>query len=199
VAGARPSKPPRRFVEPPWDAPLDGERELLAIPESALVRGLLIAPMIAENKRRGIARQPPRPRYVTFNQYPLRELARVMLDHCHDVFPDLPLRTALRKIGRAAATAFVGSTVGKVTLGSAEGIHDVVAAFAKGYELSLQPGSATVIEQSAKHMIVTLDQVYHFIDSHHIGAFEGALKRAGVRGKITIAARPPSADLLLEW
>jgi uncharacterized protein (TIGR02265 family) len=193
-------RPQSRFVEPPWGEPLDAERELLAMPESVRVRGLLIAPMIAETKRQGITRAAPRDRYVTFNWYPLREHARILIDYCHDVYPDLPIRSALRKVGRASHAAFGGTTLGKVTLGTAEGVFDVVTAFAKAYELSMEPGKASVVEQGQKHMVVHLEEIHHFLDSHHVGAFEGALKRAGLRGRVTIAMHAPaSADFLLEW
>ena len=193
-------RPQRNFVEPPHGAPLDGERELSSIPESARVRGLLIAPMIVEAKRRGVTRPAPRERYVAFNLYPLREHARVLIDHCQDLYPDLTLRAALRKIGRAAPNAFLGSTIGKVTLAPAQGVHDIVSAFCKGYELSLEPGEAQVVEHGDNHMIVALREVYHFLDSHHVGSFEGALKHAGLRGKVSIAVHAPAvADLLLEW
>ena len=167
------------------------------MPATAQVRGLLIAPMVEDAKKRGPL---PRDRYVPFNLYPLREHARLLVDSCHALFPALPLREALRKLGRGAQGAFVASTLGKVTLGAAEGVHDVVAAFAKGYELNLQPGRARVVESGARYLVVSLDDVHYFIDSHHIGAFEGALGRAGVRGRVRIAPRGRvAADLLLDW
>jgi uncharacterized protein (TIGR02265 family) len=201
VVKARSSlRPQRNFVEPPHTAPLDPQRELAAIPESARARGLLIAPMLVDAKRRGVTRPAPRERYVAFNLYPLREHARLLIDHAGDLYPDLTLRAALRKIGRAAPNAFLGSTIGKVTLAPAEGVHDIVSAFCKAYELSLEPGEAHVLEQGPKHVIVSLREVYHFLDSHHVGAFEGALKYAGVRGKVSIAVHgQATADLLLEW
>lgn len=156
--------------------------------------------MIAEAKRRGVTRPAPRERYIAFNLYPLREHARVLIDHCQDLYPDLTLRAALRKIGRAAPAAFLTSTIGKVTLAPAEGVPDIVSAFCKGYELSLEPGEAQVVEQGARRMVVGMREVYYFLDSHHVGAFEGALKHAGVRGKVSIAVHSQaSADFLLEW
>ncbi|HKU42578.1 MAG TPA: DUF2378 family protein [Polyangiales bacterium] len=161
---------------------------------------MLIAPMIAEAKRHGIDRAAARERYLAFNWYPLREHARLLIDHCRDFYPELSLRAALRKIGRAAPDAFLGSTVGKVTLAPAEGIHDIVAAFCKAYALTLDPGAAQVLEQEPRQIIVGLREVHHFLDCHHVGAFEGALKRAGVRGKVSIAQHgQANADLLLEW
>lgn len=157
-------------------------------------------PMLAEVKRRGVTRAPPRERYVAFNQYPLREHARVLVDTSGDLFPDRTLRQGLRKLGRGAPTAFGASTLGKVTLGSALGVQSIVEAFAKGYELNMQPGRAVVVECAARRIVVSLDDVHYFIDSHHIGAFEGALAHAGVRGSVKIAPRgSTAADLLLEW
>jgi uncharacterized protein (TIGR02265 family) len=116
------------------------------------------------------------------------------------LFPEKPLREALRKIGRAAPSTFGSSVLGKVTLGDAEGIHDIVSAFAKGYELNMQPGRAVVTESHRRRMIVSLDDLHYFIDSHHVGAFEGALKRAGVQGHVSIARRGRgAAELELQW
>ena len=188
------------FVEPPWSASLNAEAEIRAMPETAQVRGLLIAPMLADAKKRGSSKPLPRERYLSFNLYPLREHARLLVDRCQDLFPELPFRQGLRKLGRAASDAFGASTLGKVTLGAAEGVHDIVTAFAKGYELNLQPGRAIVVESSPRRIVISLDDVHYFVDSHHVGAFEGVLRRAGVRGRVLIARRGrAAADLLLEW
>jgi uncharacterized protein (TIGR02265 family) len=192
--------PSPRFLEPPWDEALDVESELAAIPEAAQVRGLLIAPMLADLKKRGWKQPLPRDRYVGFNLYPLREHARMLVDAWQMFFPDKPLREGLRKLGRAAPAAFSASTLGKVTLGAAEGVHDIVTAFAKGYELNMQPGRATVTETHRRSMVVSLEEVHYFLDSHHVGAFEGALKRAGVKGHVLIARHGrAAAELSLQW
>lgn len=189
-----------RFVEPPWTAPLDAETELRALPPSAQVRGVMIAPMLANAKKHPTTASLPRERYLSFTLYPLREHARLLVDSCQALFPELPLRQGLRKLGRGASDAFGSSTLGKVTLGAAQGVHDIVAAFAKGYELNLQPGRACVVESGPRRVVVGLDDIHYFLDSHHVGAFEGVLKRAGVRGRVSIARRGrAAADLLLEW
>jgi uncharacterized protein (TIGR02265 family) len=189
-----------RFMEPPWTAPLDAESEIRAVPQVAQVRGLLIAPMLADAKKRGAPTAVPRERYLSFTLYPLREHVRLLVDSCQAAFPELSLRQGLRKLGRGASDAFGATTLGKVTLGAAEGVHDIVTAFAKGYELNLQPGRACVLESGPRRVVVSLDDVHYFLDSHHVGAFEGVLKRAGVRGRVSIARRGrAAADLLLEW
>jgi uncharacterized protein (TIGR02265 family) len=192
--------PKQRFQEPIWSAPLDVEAELRAIPEHAQVRGFMTAPMVAEAKRRRMTWQAPRDRYVPFTLYPLREHVRILIDYGNELFPKYSMRQVLRKLGRAAPDALLDSTLGKVTLGAAQGVRDIVAAFAKAYELSLQPGRAYITEEGQRQLVVKLDGVYYFLDSHHVGAFEGALKRAGVRGRVlTAPLGEGSAELLLTW
>jgi uncharacterized protein (TIGR02265 family) len=190
----------QHFVDPPWNEPLDAEAAVLAVPEDALVRGFMTIPMIAEAKKLGMSWQPPRARYIPFNFYPLREHVQMLVWHCTALFPDLSLREALRKLGRGAPNALLGSTVGKVTMGSAEGVRDIVTAFTKAYELSLQPCSTEIIRDGRRHIIVSLASVPYFLDCHHVGAFEGAMKRAGVRGTVAInVLSNAAAHFLLEW
>jgi uncharacterized protein (TIGR02265 family) len=188
------------FVEPPWDEPLDVERELEAIPDSAQVRGMFIAPLAAEAKR--LTADTIKTRYLPFQLYPLREHARLLVETCRTQYADRSLRAGLRKLGRAAPLAFIASTLGKVVRGSVQGAHDSCAALAKGYAMSLQPGRAFVSEpeEGQQWLIVTFEDVYHFLDCHHVGAFEGALKHAGVRGRVRLRKHSQSsAEMLLEW
>jgi uncharacterized protein (TIGR02265 family) len=189
-----------RFVEPPWDAPFDAEAALRAIPASATISGMFIAPLALEAKRLGVVLPSARERYVPFTFYPLVEHARVLLETCERLYPHRPVRQALRKLGRGAPQALVASTLGKVVLGSAEGVHDVVAAMAKAYPLNARPSRVTTLEATRGRAVVRLEDVHYFLDSHHVGAFEGVLKFAGVKGRVRIAVRERgAADLLLEW
>jgi len=93
-----------------------------------------------------------------------------------------------------------GTGAVKVVLGSAEGVHEVVAAMAKAYPLNARPSRVTALEAAGGRAIVRLEDIHYFLDSHHVGAFEGVLKYAGVKGRVLIATRSQSAaDLLLEW
>jgi uncharacterized protein (TIGR02265 family) len=192
--------PGGRFVEPDWHAPFDPDLELRLVPEDAKISGMFLAPLVAELKRVAPGAAVTRPRYVAFNFYPLREHAQLLLEACRLVYPQRPLRVALRTLGRAAPQAFVASTLGKVVLGSTQGVHDRIAAIAKGYELNLRPGRATVLESGKTRIVVRLEDVHYFLDSHHVGAYEGTMKQAGVAGRVLLADRGrASADLLLEW
>jgi len=189
-----------RFVEPLWMAPLDCDAALAAIPSTATISGMFIAPLVVEAKRLGVVLPSARERYLPFQFYPLVEHARVMLETCARIYPNVPIRFALRKLGRGAPKALVTSTLGKVVLASAEGVHDVVDAMAKAYPLNARPSKVTVVERAPGRVIVRLEELHYFIDSHHVGAFEGAMKYAGAEGRVLIAPRgKASADFLLEW
>jgi len=189
-----------RFVEPLWMAPLDCDAALAAIPSTATISGMFIAPLVVEAKRLGVVLPSARERYLPFQFYPLVEHARVMLETCARVYPNVPIRFALRKLGRGAPKALVTSTLGKVVLASAEGVHDVVDAMAKAYPLNARPSKVTVVERAPGRIVVRLEELHYFIDSHHVGAFEGAMKYAGAEGRVLVAPRgKASADFLLEW
>jgi uncharacterized protein (TIGR02265 family) len=189
-----------RFVEPSWRAPLDVELELRSVPNDAKISGMFIAPLVVELKRSDPDGLTPRARYVPFNFYPLREHVQLLIEASQRVYADRPLRLGLRTLGRGAPSAFVASTLGKVVLGSTQGVHDRVAAIAKGYELNMRPGRATIVENTPNRIVVRLEDVHYFLDSHHVGVFEGIMKQSGVSGRVLFAAGlRGSADLLLEW
>ena len=188
------------FREPPWNAPLDIEREIECIPASAQVRGMFILPVLQEAKRAKISMQRMRDRYLPFQFYPLREHARLLADTAAAVYPKLPMRQALRKLGRGAPYAFSGSTLGRVLLQAAQGPLEVASALAKGYELTLDPGRAIVEERGPSCVDVSLEEVHYFVDSHHVGAFEGALKFANTRGHVKLhRISAAQAVLRLTW
>jgi len=124
----------------------------------------------------------------------------MLVETCERVFPHMSLRQALRKLGRGAPKALVTSTLGKVVFAGAEGVVDVIDALAKAYPLNARPSKVALIERGVHRAIVSLDDVHYFLDSHHVGAFEGALRYAGVEGRVLLRLRgKASADLLLEW
>jgi uncharacterized protein (TIGR02265 family) len=192
--------PDAPFLAPPWDAALDPELSVAAIPQGATISGMFLAPLALEAKRLGVTLPSARERYMQFSFYPLREHARLLLETCARLYPNRPLRQALRKLGRGAPKALVASTLGKVVLGSVEGPHDVIAAMARAYPLNARPSRVTVLESTRGRSVVRLEDIYYFIDSHHVGAFEGVLNFAGVKGQVLLAKRGrAAADLLLEW
>ena len=179
---------------------MEVQAELRAIPASATISGMFLAPLVLEARRVGAHLPSARERYVPYTFYPLVEHAQVLVETCERVFSSMPLRQALRKLGRGAPKALVASTLGKVMLGSVEGVHEAIDAMVKAYPLNVRPCRMEVVERGTGRAIVRVDELHYFIDSHHVGAFEGVLKFAGVDGRVLIAPRGrAAADLLVEW
>ena len=152
----------REFKEPAWSAPFDEAEALRTIPEHATISGMFPAAIADAAKERGVSLASARDRYLPFRFYPLREHARLLLETCEQFYWDLPKRQALRKLGRGAPKALVSSTLGKVLLGSAHGVHDIVSAMAKAYPLNARPSGVEVLEPSEGRVIVRLTDIHYF-------------------------------------
>jgi uncharacterized protein (TIGR02265 family) len=189
-----------RFIDPPWEAPLDAERALSAVPADASLAGMFFLALAEGAQRRQVTLDFGRPRYLQFGFYPAREFAALLVQACRLFYPDLSLRHALRRIGRVGPVAFLGSTLGRVTLGASEGPAAMVSAIVKTYPINIKPSRCEIVREGPRSIQVCLDGVPYFLDSHHVGVFEGTLHYAGVEGGVKICSRTDiSADFLLEW
>jgi uncharacterized protein (TIGR02265 family) len=190
----------RPFLDPPWDVPLDVERTIEAIPSDATISGMFFMYLLAAAKAQNASLPSARDRYVPFHFYPLADLARLVVEAVPVVFSGRPLRQALRYLGRSGPDALLSSTLGKVTLGSTIDVPGAVTAMTNAYELNVRPSRVTVVDKGPAWMIVHLERVYYFVDSHHVGTFEGVMRFAGAKGQVKVATRSASsADFLLTW
>jgi uncharacterized protein (TIGR02265 family) len=194
--------PSADFQEPPWDTPLDVNAELEAIPKGATMKGLFILPMVAEARSRGIVLPSARDRYLTFNDYPLVEHGRVMVESAQAFFPNISTRRGLRKLGRAAVRAFSQTTIGKVMWASVDSVDSALDAAAKMYTIAVPSCRMTVVERAQGRAVVRLGGEAHcFLDSNHVGTLEGVLHASGANGG-TVAVRIESrfvGEYRLTW
>ena len=189
-----------RFSDPPWPAVLDVPRALSLISADSTIAGMFFLALLEGAKRRGVPLPAKRERYLPFGFYPVAEFAPLLVSAAGLFHPTLSLRQGLRAIGSVGPAVLAKSVLGKVTLGSAIGVHAVIEAVANTYAVNIRNSSCAVTERSAKACVVSLDNVQHFLNSHHIGVFEGTMTHAGVQGRVRIASRSEfSAELLLEW
>jgi uncharacterized protein (TIGR02265 family) len=188
------------FSEPPWDAPLDVAAVRSSLPAGASIAGMFFLALVEGAQRRQVTLAFPRARYLQFGFYPVSEFVPLLVEAAQCFHPDKSLRQGLRRIGTVGPQAFLSSTLGRVTLGASDGVHAAVSAIAKTYAINIKPSSCEVLEARPLSMIVRLSDVPYFLDSHHVGVFEGTLQYAGVDGDVRIRSRgPTAAELLLEW
>jgi uncharacterized protein (TIGR02265 family) len=141
-----------------------------------------------------------RDKYTQFRFYPLREHVTLLIETCAIHYTRMPLRVALRKLGRAAPIALTASTIGKVMLNSAVGVEECIRALIKTYPLNVRPAKCESVEFGPGWGIVRLEEFHYFLDSHHVGSFEGIIKFAGKQGAVRICSHSATrADLLCTW
>jgi len=190
---------PTHWADPPWSAPLDTEAAIEAIPAEATLSGVFLA-AVADGASKDGPLPGARTSYTHFRPYPLREHARLLVAAAPVLWPRESMREGLRRLGRRTPQALVGSLIGRVVLGSVEGPLEVLRAVARSYPMHLKPGSAEVVELGPGRAVVRLREVHHFVDSHHCGSLEGALRYAEVDGRVRVHAYSRAdADFLCEW
>jgi len=189
-----------RFKDPPWKAELDVPRALSLISADSAIAGMFFLGLLAAAKRRSVTLPPTRERYLPFGFYPVAEFAPLLVSAAGLIYPTLSLRQGLRAIGAAGPAVLAKSVLGKVTLGSAIGVHAVIEAVANTYSVNIRGSRCAVTHKAAQACVVSVDNVQYFLNSHHVGVFEGTLMHAGVKGPVRIASQSEfSAELLLEW
>jgi uncharacterized protein (TIGR02265 family) len=124
-----------------------------------------------------------------------------LIEACAQFYPDRPIRLSMRSLGRAAPAALLTSTLGRASVGSAQGTLAIIEAMTKSYPVNLPGSNVVLLEQSKRDCIVRMQGVPYFLDSHHVGVFEGVLRYAGIKdGSVLLRARSRSdADLLCRW
>jgi len=189
-----------RFKEPPWQEGLDVARALSLISDDSTIAGMFFLAVLEGAQRRGVTLPSKRERYLPFGFYPVAEFAPLLITAAGLFHPNLSLRQGLRAIGSVGPSILAKSVLGKVTLGSAIGVHAVIEAVAKTYAVNIRQSSCAVTHKAERACVLSLENVQHFLDCHHVGVFEGTMLHAGVKGRVRIAKRSEfSADLLLEW
>ncbi len=147
----------------------------------------------------------PRPtdkRYITFKDYPLRELMEMLLSSTAEVYPHLPPKEGLTLLGRLVYPTLASTTVGKVMFSIAgRNFEDALPLSRKAYEISLKPGKAELLDRSPGKATLALRDVWNFADCYQVGVFQGAMESFQVEGTVRAKplGRPCDVDLHLTW
>jgi len=189
-----------QFVEPDWDAPLDVDAYLAAVPRAAMTKGMFFARILDDYRERYL-KPPTRERYVGFKDYPLREWMELAVAATRDLWPQKPPREALRRIGHHGYTTFIQSFVGRVLFGVlGSNLESIMRISPKGYALAWNLMRADAVEVRPGSAILHLWQVYDFVDCYHGGLLEGVLRACNRSGRVRV--RPVSlseAYYLVDW
>ena len=188
------------FYEPVWDAPLDVEAEVRALAAGATIKGLFIQPMVEEAARRHATLRGARERYLPFVDYPLVEHLRVMVEAAHAFSPSLTTRRGLRRLGRAAPLAVANTVVGKVLWSAVTDVASGLELAARIYAITAPSSRVVVLENKPGHARVRLEGTHCFLDSNHVGTWEGVMHACHVKGTVGVRIEPRgAAEFALAW
>jgi uncharacterized protein (TIGR02265 family) len=191
---------PGDFVAPDWSAPLDVASYVDSTPKGARIKGMFPGAVADSARARGVPLPSARERYLPFADVPVTEFAMMLVEAAQGFFPNVPLRSGLRELGRSAYPVLVQSMVGKVMLSTAADMPSGVTAAVKAYGVALPQSKVEIVELSKQRAVITLRHIYYFLDSHHVGCFEGLARSMSVRLTTRIRMRSKfDGDFELSW
>ncbi|HSC89865.1 MAG TPA: DUF2378 family protein [Polyangiaceae bacterium] len=170
-------------------------------PRTATVKGMYMDSFLSIVERCGAPR-PTDKRFFTFKDYPLRDCMRMTLDSVCIIYPDISPREGLIRIGRHVYPTLSNTTIGKVLFSVAgRSWERTLNLCRKAWEVSITPGSASLIDLTERSAKVELRSIWNFTDTYQVGVMEGAMESFGVRGTVRpiTQGRRCDVDLLLEW
>ena len=168
-------------------------------PKQHTVKGMYVGGIWEALGEHGVT--TPMPRIQKFKDYPVTDYMELSLDAAATLFPSRPLLDGLQALGRLAIPTFASSIVGAVIMGSV-GHHWGLALkwVSKGYEVSLKPGTARVVQAGPQRAVLELRDVWNFAETYHAGVVEGLLDWCDVKG--TVSPKVLSGgdtDLHIDW
>ena len=186
------------FAAPQFTLPVDLAAQKRLVPPGATVKGMQLQGLLDEQARCG---HTPAGRYVAFRDYPAEELLERLIETAARCHPSVPVREGLRRVGHSAYGTLARSTIGKVLFAVAgTAPRQFLEMTTRAYSVSGSTGASEVLSMRDREAVVRLTEIYSFVDSWHVGIFEGAFRAIGAPCVVRVRPRSPmSAEFLLHW
>jgi uncharacterized protein (TIGR02265 family) len=156
--------------------------------------------MIVSQAQRGGA-PIGRERYTSFRGYPLSEWLDLLPRAAEVAYPHVPPREGMRRFGHTAFSTFTSSTAGRVLFSMAGQSPAMAARLAgRAFDVIGSHGRVHVLDVGDNYAVLGLRDMWDYIDSWHVGVYEGALAALRVQGDVRV--RPmdrTNADLEIRW
>jgi uncharacterized protein (TIGR02265 family) len=188
------------FAEPNWDASIDFEARLAAIPPRAMVRGMFLQLLVQGLGDEAIEGVRDR-RYIAFKNYPMREYVQLLAVACADRNSRMPAAQRVRWMGRAVYPNYAKTITGTAIFAVAgRNYRRVLELCPAAYRVSVEPAQVTVRSITDGRAIVELRELWNLPDLHQVGIFEGAMQVCGASGQIRVHPIDfGAADFEITW
>lgn len=195
------------FVAPDFTRDLDVRPYLERVPPDALCKGMFFHDVVKAVKRvspTAVEKLVPlmgRRRYVAFKDYPLREHMELTAEAVKLLYPGLPTREAMRRLGWLAYPTFAESMVGRVVFGVlGRDLDKIFEVGPKSFEVSVTRGRAVAHLMGERHWRYELTDVFGYLDTYYVGVLEGPIRHHGFTPDVRIHATSLSDALLdVRW
>jgi uncharacterized protein (TIGR02265 family) len=175
---------------------IDFEATARGIPKNYVLKGVFFARLIGYLGSTFASlvpslEGPPRlGRYVPFSDYPQADYIRLCAAAAHKLHPALPLREALRRLGRDDLAVFASTTFGKVLLSAVGDARTVLMKTPYIYE-KMAPGdwTLTVEDIDRSHVRLEIGPVYGTWE-YQLGQMEGVVLNFGHPPRTTVVELP---------
>lgn len=176
------------------------EERLHALPRDSVIKGMFFQPLLAEAQRvlPGVFATRS---YAALTNYPASEFVRLAAETAHLVYPELPPREGLRRLGRLHQGAITEHTVGRA-LRSAAGsfLETALGLLPHVYKLLAPDASAKILELNSFSAVISLKNNWGFADCYQVGVFEGIFEAFQVEGDVWVRSHSFSdIDVTLFW
>jgi uncharacterized protein (TIGR02265 family) len=175
---------------------IDVEATARGIPTTYRVKGMFFARLV-EQLGDGFSQvepqlaTPPRfGRYVPFSDYPQSDYVRLTTATAQKLYPNVPLREGVRRLGRDDFNVLATSTIGKITLAAVGDARSVLLKAPFIYE-KLAPGGWTVTGEPIDDVTVRIEfaPVYGTWE-YTLGQLEGVILNFGGTPRTTVSELP---------
>lgn len=139
--------------------------------------------------------------YREFKDYPQSEAIRLIAEVARRIYPDEPVREAIRRLGWIVFPTLLSTMVGKVVFGAlGDNIQAVIRMAPRGFEVSMHDGEVELINVSEHESEVRIKNCFLFPDCFLVGVIEGTFAHYGKDAQVTIRnPTPSSCEFLSRW
>jgi uncharacterized protein (TIGR02265 family) len=180
--------PRSRFRAVDFRGPLDLDARRRKMPADGTVKGMFFRTVLAAAKQKARVELRPRP-YQAFRDYPLADWLELLVQAGAAMYPNVPPREGLRRLGQGMYPTFVDTTVGKIIFAVAGGdLHRALALYPKIWSVISNHGTGAVRDISVGRCVIELRNVWDFPDSFQLGSLEGGMAFFGQRADVRLEA-----------